>query len=82
MRTPGQGPGSRPGGEGTPPKAARSAWAARSGPEGEHPPDCHDTSGALSRGPRPQGRGRPVCHGRFRAPMAFVLRGALCEPKF
>ena len=49
MRTPGQRPGSRPGGEGTPPKVGPPAWASPPGP-GEKIPRTVTASGALSRG--------------------------------
>ena len=69
MRTPGQRPGSRPGGEGTPPKVGPPAWASPPGP-GEKIPRTVTASGALSRGAC-----RLACSRRQTAPLRHGRSG-------
>ena len=82
MRTAGTRPGSRPAGEGAPPKEGQACLGCPSWAGGEYPADCHES---VERYPEAPGLclGRPVTHGvRFRTPwFYFARKGVLCDPE-
>lgn len=69
MRTPGQRPGSRPGGEGTPAEGRAACLGVPSWAGGEDPPDCHCKWSAI------QGGGL-ACFRRQTAPLAMAAPGS------